>query len=101
MSSLNRETTTAMLNSVPSSSGVAPFSPTSRASEQVTQLVFLGFQVTRVVRVRRDLDRHAFDHLEAKTFQPVDLLGIVGQESNLAHAQVVQDLAADAVVTLV
>src|SRR5579859_3283634 len=74
MSSLKRDTTTARLSSAPSSSGAAPFSPITRASQEVAQLVFLGFQVALVVRVGRNLDRDSLDHLEPESLQAVDLL---------------------------
>src|SRR5690242_3053581 len=99
MSSLNRATTIAMLRSAASRSGVAPFSPTSL--EEMAELVFLGFQVALVVRIGGDGDRNPLDHLEAEALEPVDLLRVVGEQSYLPDAEVVEDLAADAVVALV
>src|ERR1700756_5522571 len=99
MSSLNRATTIAMLRSAASRSGVSPFSPTWL--EQVAELIFLGLQVALVVRIRRDGDWNPFDHLEAEALQTVDLLRVVGEQPYLPDAEVVEDLAADAVVALV
>src|SRR5207245_9081322 len=38
---------------------------------------------------------------EAEALEPINLLGIVREQSDLAHSEVVKDLAADAVVALV
>src|SRR6266849_2022901 len=45
--------------------------------------------------------KRRFDTSQPKPFEPIDLLGVVGEEPDLAHPQVVKDLAPDAVVTLV
>src|SRR5207245_9968994 len=84
----------------PLRSGWLPFSPTARLQE-VTELVFLGLQVTLVVRIRLDSYRHPLDHLEAKAFEAIDLLGIVREQTDLSNPKVVKDLAADAVIALV
>src|SRR5229473_1082144 len=67
----------------------------------MTQLVFLGLQVTLVMGVGGNIDWHPFDHFEPEALQAVDLLGVVGKQPDFAHAEVVQDLAADTVVALV
>src|SRR5690242_8376860 len=70
-------------------------------SQQVTHLYPLGFQVAGVVRVWLTLDRHLFDHLDAVTFEADHLLRVVGEETKLAHAEIVEDLRADAVIAQV
>src|SRR6266851_10097938 len=98
-SSLNRATTTAMVRLSPLRSGLAPFSPT--ALQKVSELVFLGLQVALVVGIGFDADRDALDDLQTESFESVDLLGVVRQQPDLPHAEVVDDLAADAVVPFV
>src|ERR1700694_4198053 len=98
-SSLKRATTTAMVRSSPLRSGLAPFSPT--ALEKMSKLVFLGLQVALVVRIGFDADRDALDDLQTESFESVNLLGVVRQQPDLSNAEVVDDLAADAVVAFV
>src|ERR1700730_16202958 len=101
-SSLKRDTTTAMRRSLPVRSGLAPFSPTAHTNlEKVTELVFLGLQVTRVVGVCRDADRHALDDLKTETLQSIELFRIVREQLDLANAKVIKNLASYAVVALV
>src|SRR5579859_1584610 len=90
----------AIVRSAPLSSGVSPVSPTS-SLQKVSELVFLRLEVALVVRVGLNADGNALDNLEPEPFQPIDLFRVVGHQTNLAHAKVVQDLAANAVVALV
>src|ERR1700694_4141073 len=98
-SSLKRATTTAMVRSPPFRSGLAPFSPTGL--EKVSELVFLGLQVSLVVGIGRDLDRDTLNDFEAESFESVDLLRVVGEQPDLAHAEVVKNLASDPVIAFV
>src|ERR1700694_2211637 len=98
-SSLKRATTTAMVRAPPLRSGLAPFSPT--ALEKMSKLVFLGLQVALVVRIGFDADRDALDDLQTESFESVNLLGVVCQQPDLSNAEVVDDLAADAIVPFV
>jgi hypothetical protein len=67
----------------------------------VSQLVFLGLEIPFVVGVRGNANGYPFDDLEAEPFESVDLLGVVGQQPDLADAEVVKNLASDAIVSLV
>ena len=60
--------------------------------------LFLRFQILDVIFVGGDLDRHAFDDFQAVAVQADDLFGVVGQQADLADAQVEEDLGADAIV---
>src|SRR5262249_20204865 len=66
--------------------------------QQVAHLLALRRQVTAVVLVGRDLDRHALDDAQPVAVDPDHLLGVVRQQPDLPHAEVDQDLCADAVV---
>src|SRR4051794_10442912 len=76
----------------------APPGGSTHLVEQVAELVLLGLQVAAVVEVGRDLDGHALDDAQAVAVDADDLLGVVGEDAQLADAQVVEDLGADAVV---
>ena len=54
-------------------------------------------QIERIVLLRRDLDRDALLDLDAEAVQTVDLFRIVGQQTQLLCAEVLQDLRADPV----
>src|SRR5882724_4133556 len=65
------------------------------------QLVSLRLEVALVVRVGGDAYRNPLDYLETETLEAVDLLGVVGEQADLADAEVIEDLAPDAVIPLV
>src|SRR5439155_3679942 len=69
--------------------------------QQVAELVLLRLQIAPVGIVGRDLDRYTLLDAESVAVKADDLLGIVGQQANVADAQVNEDLRADAVVTKV
>ncbi len=69
--------------------------------EFVSHSGFLGFEVSAVVFTGRDDDGDFFDDGEAVAFDAIDLLRIVGHDTDLLEAEVSQDLRADAVVTFV
>ena len=58
-------------------------------------------QVGAAALGRRDLQRHALDDLQAVAVEGDVLARVVGHQAHLAHAEVAQDLGADAVVALV
>src|SRR5262245_42452492 len=66
--------------------------------EKVSHLLLLGLQVTEVGAGRARLQRQTLHDLQAVPLDGDVLLGIVGQQTDLAQAQVVEDLRADAVV---
>src|SRR5690349_4422 len=72
-----------------------------QAAEQVTELLLLGAEIADVPRMRRHFDRHAFADGDAVRLQAFDLLRIVGDEANLRHLQIAQDLRRDAVIATV
>src|SRR5262245_19599221 len=65
----------------------------------MSQLIFLGFQIAGVILVGWDLDGDAFDNAQAVAVQADDLAGVVGEQADVADAQIVENLGADAVVT--
>jgi len=69
--------------------------------QQMPELVALGAQVGVARLGGRDLERHALHDLEAVAGEADVLVGIVGHQAHPAHAEVAQDLGADAVVALV
>src|SRR6266852_829576 len=68
------------------------------ASEHMAQLHFFRLEVFRIVRVGFAPNRHLLDHLESIPFQPNHFLRVVGQEAELAHAQIEEDLRAETVI---
>ena len=61
----------------------------------------LGAQVGLVVRVGLDADGHRLDDLEAVAGEADDLLRVVGQQADLPHAEIEEDLRAEAVLAQV
>ena len=70
-------------------------------SKEMPHLHALGFKILRVVRIGFAPDRHLLDHLHAVAFEADDFLGIVGQETELAHAEVEENLRAESVIAQV
>src|SRR5580658_3179560 len=66
----------------------------------MAEFFFLGFQVSDISRMRRDLDRHA-RNVYSITAQAFYLVWIVGQQLHLANAEIAQYLRADPVVAQV
>ena len=66
--------------------------------QQMAELGLLGFEIFLVVRVRFRSNRHLLNHFEPVTFQPDHFFGIVRQESELAHAEIEQDLRTESVI---
>src|SRR5581483_9549231 len=66
--------------------------------KQMAELVSFGAQVELVVFVGRELDRQLLYDVQSVSLDPHNLLGIVGQQTDCADAEVEQDLRADAVV---
>ena len=69
----------------------------------MAHLVALGGEVADAVGLVAGDDRHLVDDLEAVAMihESVGLLGVVRQEPDLAQAEVLEDLEADAVIPLV
>ena len=65
------------------------------------ELVALGAQVLSIGVIGRDLDGHALGDVETVALQPDDLLRVVGEQPEIFHAQVHEDLGADPVVAKV
>src|ERR1700732_1000662 len=84
--------------------GIGPWSFSSillHLVEQVAQLFLLGPQVAAVVLVGGDLDGHALDDAQVVALHAADFLGVVGQQADVADAEIDEDLGADAVVAQV
>jgi len=58
----------------------------------VTELPPLGLEIPLVVAAWRDLERYAFDNLQAVPFQPNNLARIVGEQPELLDAEITQNL---------
>ena len=63
------------------------------------ELYFLGREIFLVVRIRGRANRDLLHHLQTITFQPDHFFGIVGQEAELAHAEIEQNLRAQSVIS--
>src|SRR5262245_483998 len=66
--------------------------------EQVPEFVALGLQILLIILVRWNLDRDALLDAKAVTVEAHDLARVVGEETDFADSEVIQDLGADAVV---
>ena len=53
------------------------------------------------MRIRFAADGHLLDHLNTIAFETHDLLRVIGEETKLTHAKIVQDLCADPLVAQV
>src|SRR5690606_35885202 len=65
--------------------------------EKVAEPIALGAQVGGVARVGRQYERLAPGHFEAEAVEADDLARVVGQEPELADADVLEHLGAEAV----
>ena len=81
-----------------------------RALESVTQTGFidhvahaltLGLEVLVIVRAHSDEQRNLLRDVDAKATQLLDLLGVVGQQSDLLNTEVGKDSRRGGVVTRV
>src|SRR5262245_32435057 len=66
--------------------------------QEMAELRLLGAEVLDVPRVRGDLERRARDDVDPVALEAADLLRVVREEADAAHAEVAEDLCADAVV---
>src|SRR5208283_2813569 len=71
------------------------------ASQQMPQLLPLGLEVARVVRVGFHLYRQLLDDLQPVAFQPHNLPRIIRQQPDGLEAQVRQNLRPEAVLAQV
>src|SRR3989441_2484558 len=106
MRSLNRAATIANLRGRPGrrtrrTLGARPAISVREGREEMPELVALRAQVFQIRVGRRDLDRHALGDVQAVALQPDDLLRVVGEEREVLHAQVDENLGADPVVAQV
>src|SRR2546426_455245 len=106
MRSLNRAATIANLRERPGrrtrrTLGARPAISVREGREEMPELVALRAQVFQIRVGRRDLDRHALGDVQAVALQPDDLLRVVGEEPEVLHAQVDENLGADPVVAQV
>ncbi len=69
--------------------------------EFVTELGFFGLEVASVVLVRFLFDWDLLDDFEVVAIETDDLARVVGHEADFFHAEIGDDLGADAVVTQV
>src|SRR5881409_3550159 len=69
-------------------------------AQQMAHLVALGVEVRAVRRVRTDLDRDPLDDLEAIE-RHARLLRIVREDARAPHAEIHEDLDADAVLAVI
>ena len=67
----------------------------------VSHALFLRVQIALIVFVGGNLNRHVLDNLKSVSFKTNTLYGIVGEEANLADANLAQDLSSHAVVAQV
>src|SRR5262249_35806455 len=72
--------------------------PLAHQMEDVAELLLLGAEILEILLVRLDLERHALDDLQTVALDAGALAGVVRDDAHLAHAEVAQDLRADAVV---
>ena len=66
--------------------------------QQVPELVVFGAEVAFILGAGRHFNRDPLLHLEPVTLQADDLLRIVGQKAHALHAEVHQNLRAQAVI---
>src|SRR5476651_136531 len=72
-----------------------------KSSKQMSHLCLLGFEVLRIVRIGFAANRDLLDHLDSVTLKTDDLLRVVREESKLSHAEIEENLRAEAVITQV
>jgi hypothetical protein len=66
----------------------------SRTLKQVPELGLFRLEIFFVVWIRIGPDRHLLDHFQTVALEAHDLLGIIRQEPELAHAEIKQNLRA-------
>src|SRR5262245_23028787 len=103
MRSLKRAATIANLNGpvLPAARryfGARPAISVRKGRKEVPELVALGTEVLPVRLGRRDLDRDALADVQPVALEADDLLRVVREELEILHAQVDQNLSADAVI---
>src|SRR5438128_6910807 len=106
MRSLNRAATIANLRGRPGrrtrrTLGARPAISVREGREEMPDVSSLRAQVFQIRVGRRDLNRHALGDVQAVALQPDDLLRVVGEEPEVLHAQVDENLGADPVVAQV
>src|SRR4029453_1056444 len=66
--------------------------------EKMAKLRLFCRQVSGVVRIRGRTNRKLFDDFEIMPLQADHFAGIVGQQANLLHAEIEEDLRAEPVI---
>src|ERR1700722_1600752 len=72
-----------------------------KSLQKVSQALLLGAQVLDVLRVGVRVETHPIDDVEAEALKTAVFGGVVGHEAHLGHAEVDEDLRADAVLAAV
>ena len=83
----------------PSAREVIALEPSDEELQQMAELYLLGLEIFLVVRIRGHANRDLLHHLQTITFQADHFFGIVGQEAELAHAEIEQNLRAQSVIS--
>src|SRR5271163_3559062 len=65
--------------------------------EQMPEFFLLGSQIVDISNVRRHFQRYSRNR-HAVTLKALDLVRIVGQQTDFANAEIAQDLRSDAIV---
>ena len=65
----------------------------------MAHLLLFGQQIEFILLLQLHLDRHTLDDLEIKCSKAVDLLRVVGHQTQFMYAQVLQDLGTNGIVT--
>src|ERR1700674_3356696 len=73
----------------------------TKASKKMAHLGLLRLEVFRVMHVGFASDRDLLDHLNSVALETDHLLRIIGQEPELAHAEIEENLRAESVITQV
>lgn len=67
----------------------------------MAELVALGLEIKAVDSIGLDFDRDALDHFKTIALEADDLFRIIGQQGDLAHPEIPENLGADAIVAQV
>src|ERR1700675_2755106 len=71
----------------------------SPCSEQVSHLCALGLEILRIVRIGLRFDRKLFDDIQTVSFESDHFFWIVGQETDVANAEIDQYLCTGTIFT--
>src|SRR3982751_2921798 len=88
-------------SSLPAACSLLPATGRSHAFQPVAELVLLRLQIALCVDRRLDLQRDPFRDRQAVAFEAHQLARVVRQQAHGLDPEILQDLDADAVVTLI